>query len=174
MRPLIQDNKGFALLTTLMLMVLGFGIVVTLLYMITQSTKTTRLGQKYAVALDAAKGGADIIIHMMENELFSPPTLAGAVGINADCLEEKLTQSTLGDNATSNWPSCDDQATTSDPKTAPDLTLTLANHLIYVKVIHTTKTNTNFLYLVNVRAEIPGSQEHAEISFLYQVPIPES
>lgn len=174
MRHLIHDKRGFALLTTLMLMVLGFGIVATLLYMITQSTKTTRLGQKYATALDAAKGGADMIINMMENELFTPPNLASAVGVNADCLEEKLTQATLGDNGTANWVSCTDQATTPDSKTAPDFTLTLADYQVYVKIIYRTDTSTNSLYVVNVRAEIPGSQEYAEISFLYQVPLPET
>lgn len=170
-----HKEEGFALLTTLMLMVLGFGIVSTLLYMITQSTKTTRLGQAYTTALDAAKGGADLIINMMENELFTPPSFAGAkLEVSPDCLEEKLTQATLGDNGTANWRSCSDNSTNWDPVTHPDLTVTLANHQVFVKIIHTTKTNTNFFYLVNVRAQLPDRPEHVEISFLYQVPLPET
>jgi hypothetical protein len=174
MRRAVQNEKGVALLTTLMLMVLGFGVVTTLLYMVTQGTKITRLEQEYATALDAAKGGADMIINMMQNELWGPPDLAGAVGANAACLEQKLTQQTSHSEPLLNWPSCTAQATSSDTRISPDLTLTLANRQVFVKIIHTTKTNTNFLYLVNVRAEIPGSQEHVEISFLYQLAIPES
>ena len=174
MRRIVHNEKGVALLTTLMLMVLGFGVVTTLLYMVTQGTKTTRLEQEYATALDAAKGGADIIINMMENELFSAPTMASTVSSNASCLEEKLSNPTTDDNSSANWPSCTGQPTSSDPKTDPDLTLTLANRQVFVKVIHTTKTNTNYLYLINVRAEIPGSEAHVEISFLYQLAIPET
>jgi hypothetical protein len=174
MRRIVHNEEGVALLTTLMLTVLGFGVVTTLLYMVTQGTKTTRLEQEYATALDAAKGGADIIINMMENELFSSPALASTVSSNAPCLEEKLTNPTTDSEPSLNWPSCTAQATGSDPMTDPDLTLTLANHQVFVKIIHTTKTNINFLYLINVRAEIPGSQEHVEISFLYQLPIPET
>jgi len=174
MQPRRHKEDGFALLTTLMLMVLGFGIVSTLLYMITHSTKTTRLGQAYTTALAAAKGGADLIINMMENELFTPPSLAGAAGASSDCLEEKLTQATLDDNGTTNWRSCSDNSTNWDPVTHPDLTVTLANHQVFVKIIHTTKTNTNFFYLVNVRAQLPDRREHVEISFLYQVPLPET
>ena len=173
MRRIVHNEKGVALLTTLMLMVLGFGVVTTLLYMVTQGTKTTRLEQEYATALDAAKGGTDIIINMMENELFSAPALASAVGANVDCLTEKLTNPTTDDNSSANWPSCTGQPTSSDPEAVPDLTLTLANHQVFVKVIHTTETLTNFLYLINVRAKRPGSGEHVEISFLYQLPKPE-
>lgn len=170
-----HKEEGFALLTTLMLMVLGFGIVSTLLYMITQSTKTTRLGQAYTTALDAAKGGADLIINMMENELFTPPSLAGAkLEVSPDCIEEKLTQATLGDNGTANWSTCSDNSTSWDPRKVPDLTLTLANHQVSVKIIHTTITSTNILYLVNVIAQLPDRREHVEISFLYQVPLPET
>ena len=174
MGRIVHNEKGVALLTTLMLMVLGFGVVTTLLYLVTQGTRTTRLEQGYATALDAAKGGADIIINMMENELFSAPALASTVSSNASCLEEKLTNPTSDDNSSANWPSCTGQPTSSDPQTDPDLTLTLANRQVFVKIIHTTKTNINFLYLINVRAQIPGSQEHVEISFLFQLTIPET
>jgi len=188
MRYLIHDNKGFALLTTLMLMVLGFGIVATLLYMITQSTKTTRLGQKYAVALDAAKGGADMIIHMMENELFSPPTLLNAIVGKAECLKDnKMVQPTMDGNGRINWSESDctpnaitgstctiDQVLSSDPKICPDLSLMLASHQVYVKIVHRTDTTTNSLYMVIVRSEVPDRREHVEISFLYQVPLPET
>jgi hypothetical protein len=173
MRRIVHNEKGVALLTTLMLMVLGFGVVTTLLYMVTQGTKTTRLEQEYTTALDAAKGGADIIVNMMENELFIAPTMASTVSLNATCLEDKLKNATTDDNSSASWPSCTGQPTSSDPETDPDLTLTLANRQVFVKIIHTTETTTNFLYLINVKAKRPGSEAHVEISFLYQLPKPE-
>lgn len=173
MRHLVHDEKGFALLTTLMLMVLGFGIVATLLYMITQSTKTTRLGQQYATALDAAKGGADMIINMMENDScntdYCPdPGLADAtVESGGDCLGAKLDPD---ENATSWSQFCPGQPTSSDPTIDPDLTLRLADHQVYVKVVHKMPINGGVLYRINMRARRSNSEEHAEISFLYRLP----
>ena len=171
-RP-IDNDRGIALLTTLMLMVLGFGLVATLLYMVTYGTKTTGLEQEYATALDAAKGGADLIINMAQRELFSPPNLGGATGSSAACLEEKMTMETFGDNATGNWRSCSAQATTADPKASPDLTLTLANHRIYAKIIDTritsSTTSTNHIFTVMVRSEALSNQGRADIVCLYQV-----
>jgi hypothetical protein len=174
MKRTVQSEKGIALLTTLMLTVLGFGIVATLLYMVTYATKTTGLEQGYATALNAAKGGADFVINMMQNEVYGPPGLAGAVGPNSLCLEQKLTMATTDSNPSLNWPSCTSRATSSDPKNDPDLTLTLVNHQVYVKIIYTRVTNTNFFYTVNVRGEAPtpSGEPHAEINFVYQLAVP--
>ncbi len=171
-----NNEKGIALLTTLMLMVLGFGLVATLLYMVTYGTKTTRLEQEYTIALDAAKGGADMLINMAQRNLYDPPNLGGAIGSNASCMEEKLTMQNTGDNQTGNWRSCSVQAISSDPKISPDLTLTVANHRVFAKIIDTRVTTgttaTNYFYSVTVRAESLGGQGHAEISCLYQVEAP--
>ena len=60
----IQNQKGIALIATLMLLVLGFAVVAILFRLSTQETKLARLEQGYTTALDAAKAGADLFIYM--------------------------------------------------------------------------------------------------------------
>jgi hypothetical protein len=196
MKHTIHNEKGIALLTTLMLMVLGFGVVATLLYMVTYGTKTTSIEQKYATALDAAKGGVDFMVNMMQNELFGPPGLGGVVVSSSSslCMEQKLTQPTTDSDPSQNWRKsscCPDNSTqaitycstlneyntnivNSDPKILPDLTLTLAGCQVFVKIINTKITNNDFLYTVSVRADspTPSREPHAEISFLYSLAKP--
>lgn len=182
MKNLIPNEKGIALITTLMLMVFGSGVIATLLYTVLFGTKTTGLGQQYTIALDAAKGGADLIINMMQNEVYGPPSLAGAVAASSTaCMEQKLTQATYDSDPSASWPSCCGYAASStdcnndmrnsNPTVRPDLTLTLANYQVFVKVINTRITGSNFLYTVNVRAQDPNGQSRADISFLYALSV---
>jgi len=182
MKNLVPNEKGIALITTLMLMVLGSGVIATLLYTVLYGTKITRLGQQYTIALDAAKGGADLIINMMQNEVYGPPALAGAVAASSTaCMEQKLTQATFDSDPSASWPSCCAYAANtadcnqdmwnSNPTVRPDLTLTLANYQVFVKVINTRKTGSKFLYKVNVRAQDPTGQSRADISFLYSLSV---
>jgi hypothetical protein len=184
MKRTIHNEKGIALLTTLMLMVLGFGVVATLLYMVTYGTKTTSVEQKYATALDAAKGGADFIINMMQNELYGPPGLGTVVASSSSslCIEQKMTQATTDSNPLSAWPpccsgnstQCNSDIVNPDPRILPDLTLAVGGCRVYVKIINTKITTNNFLYTVTVRADSPTAslEPHAEIFFLYSLAKP--
>jgi hypothetical protein len=181
MKPTIRNEKGIALLTTLMLTVLGFGVVATLLYMVTYATKATSVEQKYATALDAAKGGADFLINMMQNELYGPPGLGGVVvsSSNSACMEQKLTQATSESNPVASWPpcctgnstQCNSDIVSSDPRILPDLTLSVGGCQVFTKIINTKITNDDFLYTVSVRANspTPDGEPHAEIFFLYSL-----
>jgi hypothetical protein len=193
MKHTIHNQKGIALLTTLMLMVLGFGVVATLLYMVTYGTKTTSIEQKYATALDAAKGGADFLINMMQNELYGPPGLGTVVvsASNSLCMEQKMTQAISETNPSASWgPCCPDNSTQTqcnsdlvnpaswDPLTSrpilPDLTLNVGGCRVFVKIINTKTTTNAFLYTVSVRANSPtqDGEPHAEILFLYSLANP--
>lgn len=196
MKDSIHNEKGIALLTTMMLMVLGFGVVATLLYMVTYGTKATSIEQKYATALDAAKGGADFLINMMQNELYGPPGLGGVVvsSTSSLCMQQKLTQATTESNPSTNWPKsicCPDNSTQAAeycttvskyntsivdprPKILPDLTLAVGGGQVYVKIINTKITNNDFFYTVSVRADSPteSREPHAELFFLYSLTKP--
>jgi len=177
----LNNERGVALLTTLMLMVLGLGIVATLLYTITQGTRSTALEQDYTKALDAAKGGADLLITMIHYPLLQPPF--GAVKPNPACWANKINYITYDEAVLSNWPSCAtaDGATDPDPTVQPDLTVKLADYQVYAKIIYTREvTDTictpsgeddckDHLYVVKVRGQAPNSDTVAEISFLYKI-----
>lgn len=191
MRRIFRNEKGIALLTTLMLMVLGFAVVVTLLQLVTASSKLSRLEQRYATALDASKGGSDLMICMIQNALNAPPSGLNAAENAGDtsaektrksnCMKEKL------NNPTASWAitgtTCVSLANATDPnpKVQPDLTLTLGDFKVYAKIIDTVQIAPgsppcNFggclYHTINVRSEMPNSNERADITFLYRVALP--
>lgn len=171
----LRNERGIALITALLMMVLGFAVVVTLLLLVTQGTKISGIEQRYAVALDATKGGGDLIIYMIRNGLTSPPSLANATGPStSSCLNQKLSKPT----SAANWAACSwststsnpamKQAISEDPSEAPDLTLNMNGYQVFVKITDTKETSTDFLYNINIRSQLPNSPEHSEISLLYQ------
>ncbi len=137
----IRNQKGIALVATLMLLVLALGVVAILFRLVTQETKLTRLEQSYTTTLDAAKGGADIFMDMVQRGGVAPPQPnigpVNAFGTNfnntSSCLQVKMLNATT-DNLGKTWdqqsgwggncPSLAD-ATSSDPTDNPDITLTL-------------------------------------------------
>ncbi|NLJ29501.1 MAG: hypothetical protein GX433_16040 [Deltaproteobacteria bacterium] len=160
-----KNERGIALITTLLLMVLGFTVVVTLIVMVTQGTQITGIEQRYTTALDASKGGADFIINMIRNDLTLPPVIANAAGPSGSaCLRQKLTSTT----SAANWSSCAANASTADPTDEPDITFILNNYLVSVKIIDTKESSTDYYYTIGIRSQVPNSTEHAEISILYR------
>lgn len=185
----IRNQKGIALVTTLLLLVLGFAVVAILLRLTTQATKLAGLEQGYTTALDAAKAGADDFIYMVQNYVpahtcGNPPIGFGTASDNGQCLQVKLYNATASWAGNSNWDAstCGDQAqaTSSDPTlitTYPDITLSLQNYKVSIKLIDTylsAPTDSNpcysgcYYYTVLAWAQARGSKEHAEIQFVYR------
>ncbi|GLI35732.1 hypothetical protein [Desulforhabdus amnigena] len=168
-----KNERGIALITTLLLMVMGFAVVVILLHLVTQGTKISGIEQRYSTALEASKGGEYVIIDTILNDGTLNDDLIASGNIlddafNADCLYQKLTKVTSASPKV-NWPSCTDYASTTDPTKDPDVILNLSNYQVSIKIVDTKETSEAFIYTINVRAQVPNSPEHSEISFLYQV-----
>jgi Tfp pilus assembly protein PilX len=183
MKDSIQNQKGIALIATMMLLVLGFAVVAILFRLTTQETKLARLEQGYTAALDAAKGGADLFIYMAQNPGATTPL--GTSPDQGQCLQVKL------GNATQDWAvvpawgaaGCPSQAnaTITDPTQYPDITFTLSNYTVNVKVLDNSTTyamgivgspcfNGCFYYTVAAHAQTLGSSasEHADVLFVYR------
>jgi|ERR1039457_1861330 hypothetical protein len=165
-----SNNKGFALITSLMLTLISLTIVMALLYMITQGTQQSGQNKKYRTALEASYGGAelftkDILPFVLKN--YSSTTFMtdiasnsnfGAVNIvvgNQKCLQVKLK------NATSGWGTCNN---TADPAVSPDLTFTMpasTNGIpftVYSKIVDTVNGNTDISGLQLEGAGVAESQ----------------
>ena len=118
----IRNQKGIALVATLMMLVLGFAVVAILFRLTTQETKLARLEQGYTTALEAAKAGTDLFIYMLENGISRPPgsgtsTPFGVPSNNVACLPIKLA------NTTTNWSTAAGWAGVCPPATALPLPL---------------------------------------------------
>jgi Tfp pilus assembly protein PilX len=191
----IRNQKGIALVVTLMLLVLGFAVVATLLRLATQETKLSGLEQGYTTALDAAKAGTDLFIEQVEisqgglTNVPNPPAGFGTNYLNGTCLTIKMAQPTSSWTGTSGWGGgCPNLAQATSPfptdstNTAGyyyDTTLPLGSYTVYVKVIDNYPSAANGIsnspcqygcnyYTVVTRAQAQGSNEHADIQFVYR------
>jgi len=193
MKNPIRNRKGIALISTLMLLVLGLMVVAILMRLVTQETKLARLEQGYSTALDAAKGGADAFIFIAQNGLALgiPPTppFAGTFN-NAACLRIKMTNPTASwtipawttaacPSATSTtYPS----AISSDLATHPDMadiSFIFGTYTVYLKIIDNSPTQGNDAppcpngcnyYTVLSSAQNAATGQHADVQFVYRLP----
>lgn len=192
----IRNQKGIALVVTLMMLVLGFAVVATLLRLSTQETKLARLEQGYTTSLDAAKAGTDLFIEQVQQweanlpkPLPASPPFNGSYLLNGTCLTIKMSQQTSSWTSTTGWNTgCPTLANAISPfptdstNTAnyySDATLPLGNYTVYLKVIDNYQSNPNgtpppcqngcYYYTVLARAQAQGSNEHADIQFVYRL-----
>ena len=150
----LYNNKGIALVTSLMLTLISLTIVMALLYMVTQSTKISGASKRYKTALEASYGGSelytkDILPYLMQN--YGSSTLAASAAstfsavslqivATQDCLQSKMTM------PSSKWPTgC---SNSSSAKQSPDmrfnlLSATATPYTIYSKIVETMLGNTD-------------------------------
>lgn len=169
---LLKDERGIALVTSLMLTLVTLSISMVMLYMVTQSIKTSASEKAYKTALDAGLGGVDIVtkdaipyLLSATDSLFggapgqgyyktqlsaSMPGLdpASLATIDDACLNAKLT------SRPSNWGAfCGPASTSLDAAVAPDITFVLksaisgngtpAGFKVSAKIISTTVGSTD-------------------------------
>lgn len=144
---LLSNQKGIALVTSLMLTLISLTIVMYLLYMITAGIKVSGANKKYKTALEASYGSTDIVLKeifpILFNGVAAPAAALSASGFASSlnltsssdaCLNEKLTR------PSSLWsPACSSNA---DVKTGTDITLTLNSSssdpfTVYTKIVET-------------------------------------
>ena len=154
MNKILQNNKGIALVTSLMLTLITLTIIMALLYMVTQSTRVSGANKRYKTSIEASYGGAevftkDILPYLLQN--FENPDLStitadkfGVVGLqivaDPECLKKKLT------TPSGEWPvGC---STSSSPKQSPDMKFELLSstdnpYTIYSKIVETMLGNSD-------------------------------
>lgn len=192
----LKNERGIALVTSLMLTLITLGIILSLFYMITQGTKQQGAMKRYRTALEATHGGQqifvnDIIPALMRNysSINTDFTIISPVVGSKACLQAKL------NTATSAWPSACSQ--TTSPKKDPDIQISLqstnsAPFTVYSKIVDTIAGNSDttglqlegagvaetvsvirpqhfpYIYRVEIQGErSANATEQANISVLY-------
>ncbi len=201
MKNSIQNQKGIALITILVLLVLGFAIVAILLKLAAKETKLARIEQGYSTALDAAKGATDLFIFMVNNGLPATPPF-GATYNQINCLQIKTSTATSGwTGPTWNGNACPQSSNTtapsavsSNPTDSYDVIINnFNNYTVYLKVIDNTTTQglgiANspcyfgcYYYTVVALAQLTGgtgqpsggTAQQAEVTFVYRYDQPGS
>lgn len=154
MRRLMNQEQGFALVTSLMMTFISLVIVMAVFYMITQNVQRTGAFKRYKTALEASYGGTDIIVkeivplvlqNITDPKTFLETQYGGtltnfSVATTSTCMIDKLTKET------SQWGStC---STTTSAKSGPDMTFQLQAtggrpYTVYSKIIDTVNGNTD-------------------------------
>jgi len=168
----LTNEKGIALVTSLMLTLLTLTISMVMLYMVLQSTRMSGAQKRYKNSVDAAVGGADILtmdalpyllgfavapdgtalITRLNNimtlkDISSLGVVTGATsGVTDACLQAKLTSKVWG-------AACGTASASIDPKASPDITFTLQSQVpgfnaqsgfkVYTKIVSTTPGSTD-------------------------------
>jgi hypothetical protein len=161
MKSIISNNKGIALVTSLLFTMITVGIILALFYVITQSIKISAATKRYRNVTEAAYGGGELMAldvignawknvdsaNGISNSLVS---MYGNIGLSVsasdDCIKQKLSY------PTAYWTDCTaPQKSTelSAIRTSPDLTFLLKgvstgkNYKLYAKIVDTTPGNTD-------------------------------
>ena len=167
MKTRLNNDRGIALVTALLLTMLCLAIVMALMYMVGQGTKLSGAHKRYKNSLEASHGGVQLvtkdIIPKLFNSYSSSEIRRQFNSINLDtsssaCLNQKLSLSPVG------WTACAAAATSLDPKTGWDMSFKLQavagpGFNIYAKIIDTMPGNsdTSGFELLDAGAGVTGS-----------------
>jgi uncharacterized membrane protein YgcG len=159
-----DNERGIALVTSLMLTLISLGIIMALLFMVTQGIRQSAAQKKYHSVLEASYGSIDFFGKDLLPRLISPAldgtlsttvtsltSTSGTVNFSSvqlqlptstACFTEKLTKPMSG------WTSCSSENRTSDPRSNPDISFVLAGtdnvgYRVFAKIVATQEGNTD-------------------------------
>ena len=147
---ILKNDKGIALVTSLMFTMISLVICMALLYMITAGTRTSGAYKRYKTALDASYGGTEIVLKDLIGQ-----ALKILPSATADEFETSF-QSAMGSLSTPSFSECFQMRTnkptkdwsgvcadlTTNPKSAPDISFNLdamagSQYKVYTKIVDT-------------------------------------
>ncbi len=153
----IKNQKGVALITSLLLTLIILGIIMLAIYFVTRGTVLSGFEKRYSTARDASQGGVEIITKDIIPKTINSMVVLSAIGnyggmmstlAGDPCFTAKLTQATV------NWPAgCDSTLTLRDPNNPSTITADMTFQLnsaepnttynVYTKIVDTVPGNTD-------------------------------
>ena len=126
----LHNNKGIALVTSLLFTLISLGIIMALLTIVLQGTRVSAANKSYKTAIEAGYGAVDVVARDIFPAIFKgdfnttyKENLANAITLAfpvENCFNEKVRLST------SSWTSvCTGQPTSLVPKQSTDMTFNL-------------------------------------------------
>ncbi len=179
---IIQDEKGVALVITLILALIGMLMVSSVIYMVQTGVWASGSRKHYQLALDAAHGGLNILTRdavqagIQGSALSAIGNYGGLlIGATSDaCFQQKLTKTTA------DWSNCV-LADLANPTVSPDAVFTLTfpapqpNMVVNAKIVNTgrgnSSTSQNVLETGGVVNNNSGAVTPQHIPYLYQTEV---
>jgi len=152
-----KPERGFVLVVVLVLSAVVLAVMTAMIYMITSGTQISGGEKRYKTALEAAKGGSELVYHMLDVKLSGDPlSLQNAnpvVATPSTCTGTDLYSGTTYTGfdaklhtASTTWsPDCKANVITIDPSNPaypPDVTMTLGQYTYYAKINGTVQGNS--------------------------------
>jgi hypothetical protein len=148
---ILRNEKGVALAMVLILSVIILAVIAGLVYMITSGTQISGTEKRYQTALEAGRGGSDIVYGILSARSVAavPAYISFSKNISDACLTVKLNEST----SAANWTSCGNftkttsmSIDTSDTGTY-DFKFNLGSspfptYTVYAKIVNTVEGNS--------------------------------
>lgn len=146
------NEKGFALVTTLLLGLIAMALVGLAFYMALHATRMSGMEKRYATELNAAKGAASYVMAELRNESLT------CNGGNP-CA-----------NNTAASPACSADATIDlDSNVCNALGKTAACANISACHLNTTTVAPSSFISITITSTAPGTNETANIDFVYEI-----
>lgn len=147
---ILKNEKGIALVTSLMFTMISLVICMALLYMITSGARTSGAYKRYRTALDATYGGTEIITRDLIGQALKIVPSASSSAFDTAFRSAMGTLSTPSFSAclqmrtnlaTNEWTGACANPTTN-PKVSPDITFNLngatgSQYTVYTKIVDT-------------------------------------
>lgn len=149
----LKNERGIALITALMFTLLSLGIIMLLLYMITQGTKMSGAQKRYKTAVEASYGAADLVAKDIIPQMFNTYSTATTLPNIVNAFSGSLTMTLPAANCTqqkrmfptSQWDTtvCGPTTKTLEPTISPDMTFKLPSltgetgYIVFTKITDT-------------------------------------
>jgi len=144
---ILNNNKGIALITSLLFALLCLGFIMAMLTIVTQGTRASGASKSYKTAIEAGYGAIDVISRDILPAKFVgtfdsayKADLSTAISLafpSESCFEQKVGSSPAS------WTSCSGQATSPLSTQSPDMTFNLKStrdpvgYNVYAKITDT-------------------------------------
>ncbi len=156
----MKDNRGAALLTTLILGFIALAVIGALLTFMIYGKKTSVVERKYTSALEAAKGASDYIMSSLFRASLICQDASGSITCNCD---ELLPYPLL------KCPSCSGASCNQANKVSLGSYSTIGDYNISAQIISKVETPNEVIYGIRVTAQKADSQEKAVIEFVFKL-----
>ncbi len=161
---ILYENKGVALVTSLMFTLISLALVLLLLYIVTQNISLSASHRRYKTALEASYGGVEVFTKEIIPQIFKDYSSAGAFSITRSGMTSSMGDISLrvasSDSCmmqklfspSSKWTNCtDDQKSSALASIAssPDMTFKLqgisraSEYTVFTKIVDTLPGNTD-------------------------------
>jgi len=148
----LTNERGVALVTSLLLTLISLAVIMALLYMVTWQTRLSAAHKQYKTAMEASQGGVElfakqVIPYIIQNGVTNLTTrfsgIDVALGSNSSaCMTEKIS------TATAAWTAaCSADSKSFNPTSDADVKFTLqgmqGNFNVFTKIVDTVPGNSD-------------------------------